>query len=130
MKTLLAIFACLWAASAAYAGPEVLDIKIEWLNAKACGIEGCKPQRVIMRSGTTMKFGWGPGAELEKRGIFELHPSTHGDSLKLRISRTLGATAVAEDDRMFQMGTAQEIAFKELVLRITITEFQEPNAKK
>lgn len=130
MKTLFIIVACFAEASATYATTDILDIKIDWLNAKECGFDGCKPQRVIMRQGTMMNFSWGPGAELEKRGVFALFPSIQGDTLKLKISRTRGETLIAEAERVFQMGSAQEMHLKEVTLRITITEFQEANAKK
>ena len=131
MKTLLTIAVCLVTIGVpAHATPDILDIKIEWLNAKECGLDGCRPQRVIMRQGTTMTFGWGPGPELEKRGDFNLFPTLHGDALKLRISRTRAAAKIAEDEREFQMGSPQDMVLKEVRLRITITEFQEPVEKK
>jgi hypothetical protein len=129
LKTLFTILACLIAASVAYAAPDIVDIKIEWLNAKDCGIDGCKPKRIIMRQGTTMEFGWGPGAELEKRGVFALFPSIHGEALKLKITRTQGSTDVAEDEKEFRMGMAHDMVLKDVALRVTITEWQEPNAK-
>jgi len=131
MKILLMILVYMvMAGVSALAAPEILDIKIEWLNAKDCGFDGCKPQEVIMRQGTSMTFGWGPGPELEKRGVFELFPSVHHDTLKLKISRTLGGAVIANEERDFRIGTPQKMVLKEVALRITITEFQDPTQKK
>ena len=76
-----------------------------------------------------MTFGWGPGPELEARGIFELFPSIHEESVKLRIKRTRGSDTIAEDERAFALGAPQEIVLKEVRLKVTVTE-EELKAKK
>lgn len=59
MKKLLRLLFCLclgWISG--HAANEVLRIQLEWLNAKDCGFEGCKPRNILMKSGATMNFGW------------------------------------------------------------------------
>jgi hypothetical protein len=87
MKNLpsLLLFLLLGLVSAQAAG-EVLRIKLEWLNAKECGFEGCKPQNVLMKEGTTMSFGW---PELQDRGFFELAPSLKAETVILKLKRML-----------------------------------------
>ncbi|MBI3886387.1 MAG: hypothetical protein HY302_11760 [Opitutae bacterium] len=131
MKTLSQLLLCLllgW--TPGHAADEVLRIKLEWLNAKDCGFEGCKPQNVVMKEGTTMGFGW---PELRDRGFFELAPNLKGDTANLKIKRMLrnerkSMETIAAVEPELRLGKPQDVVLRDFSLRITITE--EPASPK
>jgi hypothetical protein len=130
MKIILKLGIIFLAACApSYAATDILHVRLEWLNAKECGFEGCKPQNIIMRSGSSMTFSWPRGSELEELGSFVVLPVVQDESVRLKLKRSKGPDTVAEIDRAFAMSVPQEVALKEVNLRITVTE-EEPKAKK
>jgi hypothetical protein len=64
---------------------EVLRVKLEWLNAKECGIDGCKPQAFVLRSGGAVGFQW---PEMPERGLFQVRAVAVDDAVKIEIKRT------------------------------------------
>jgi hypothetical protein len=132
MKIIIRLLVCLLPMCASgYAANEVLRIKLEWVNAKECGLEGCKPQNIIMREGSFMMFGW---PELKERGFFEVRPSLQGESVTLKLKRMVmkegnSMEMIAEADRQLFLGKPQDVAVGDVRLRITITE-EQPEAKK
>jgi hypothetical protein len=113
-----------------HAAGEVLRIKLDWLNAKDCGFEGCKPQNVIMKEGSTMGFGW---PELRDRGFFELSPSLQGETATLKLRRMLrtgnkGMETIAAVEPQLRLGEPLDVVLKDVSLRITLTE--EPASPK
>ena len=113
------------------AADEVLRIKLEWLNAKDCGFEGCKPQNVVMKEGSTMSFGW---PALQDRGFFELAPSLKGETAILKMKRMLktekkSMETIAAVEPEFRLGEPQDVVLRDVSLRITITEEPTPQKK-
>lgn len=125
MKNILSLLLFLILGSvSAHAAGEVLRIKLEWLNAKDCGFEGCKPQNVVMKEGSTMGFGW---PEFQDRGFFEMAPSLKGEIATLKLKRMLktqnkNMETIAAVGPEFRLGEPQDIVLKDVSLRITITK--------
>jgi len=132
MKIILRLLVCLLLMCASgYGASEVLRIKLEWVNAKDCGLEGCKPQNIIMREGSSMMFGW---PELKERGFFELRPSLQGESVTLMLKRMKmkegnSMETIAEADPQLFLGKPQDVAVGDVRLQITITK-EQPEAEK
>lgn len=102
---------------------EVLRIKIEWLNAKECGIEGCKPQSVVIKSGSSIGFGW---PEMPERGLFEMRPLLREnfvtlDLKRLKTSNGHPPSVVSSKSANVPVGQPTDIAIDELDWRITAT---------
>lgn len=130
MKIIPLLAICFFASLATcQAAPDILRIKLDWLNAKECGFDGCKPQSVVMRPDTSMTFGWQAGSGQEARGVFELYPRLQDDSVRLRVRRTINSAPVAEDERTFALGVPQEITLKDVRLKVTITGEESKSAK-
>jgi hypothetical protein len=113
-----------------YAASEVIRIRLEWLNAKDCGLEGCKPQNVIMREGSSMMFGW---PEIKGRGWFELKPSLQAESVtlnlkRLKITESNSKETIAEVEPKLSLGSPQNVAIGDVQLKITISK-EEPETK-
>jgi hypothetical protein len=132
MKTILSLllFLILGAVSG-QAADEALRIKLEWLNAKDCGFEGCKPQNVVMKEGSTMSFGW---PELQDRGFFELSPTLKGETATLKLKRMLrterkSMETIAAVEPELRLGEPQDVVLRDVSLRITITEEPAPQKK-
>jgi hypothetical protein len=86
MKALLLPFVLLLSLVArANPGAEVLRVNIEWVNAKECGIDGCKPQAFVLRSGGAVGFQW---PEMPERGLFQVRAVAVDDAVKIEIKRT------------------------------------------
>jgi len=132
MKIIFRLLVCLLPMCAsAHAANEILRIKLDWINAKDCGLEGCKPENIIMREGSFMMFGW---PELKERGFFGVRPSLQGESVTLKLKRMVRAAGnsmetIAEVDRQLSLGKPQDVAVGEVRLQITITE-EQSKAKK
>ena len=102
---------------------EILRIKIEWVNAEACGIDGCKPQALVLRSGSSMTFGW---PEIPDRGIFEIRPLLEGNRVTfaiIRMKMTPGKDpgTVASKDVSCRLGEAETVTLNELEWEVTAT---------
>ena len=63
---------------------DILKVKISWLNAKECGIEGCKPQNIILHSGDSVSFGW---PQIKERPFFSIEPSLMGETARALLTR-------------------------------------------
>ncbi|GAB5560493.1 MAG: hypothetical protein SynsKO_21400 [Synoicihabitans sp.] len=102
---------------------EIIRIKIEWLNAEECGIEGCKPQSLVMRNGESMTFGW-PG--IPDRGLFEVKPVIHEGVVLFDLKRmTLIEEGIPEviaaEVFKFNLEESAKIEISELRWEITVT---------
>ena len=109
---------------------EVLRIKLEWLNAKECGFEGCKPQNLVLKNGSSITFGW---PKFQERGFFEVSPSVAGNSAQIKIKRfkkTEGSSPVVTSSAIheLQFGEPKEVVLEELRLRLTLSR-ENQNAK-
>lgn len=132
MKTLLPLLLCLLLGSVSgQPADEVVRIKLEWLNAKDCGFEGCKPQNVVMKAGATMVFGW---PELQERGFFELSPSLKDRTATLKLKRMIktdkkSMETIAAVEPELRLGEPKDVLLRDISLRITIIEEPAPQRK-
>lgn len=103
---------------------EILRIKIEWLNAEECGIEGCKPQSLVIRSGGSMTFGW---PQIPERGMFEVRPVVAEDAIHMSLKgmkmiEGRKPEVVFSEDLTFKLGRPQDVSVQDLKWMVTITK--------
>lgn len=83
MKSTLGIIALTFVAFFAYSetGESGIRLKLEWLNAKECGVEGCKPQNIVLNDGGSVSFF------MPNIGMFELQASSEGVRIRSKLAK-------------------------------------------
>lgn len=102
---------------------EVLHVKIDWVNAKECGIEGCKPLSFIQQSGLSFGFQW-PEAE---RGLFQLQMTAVNEGAKIEIKRTYKPKGESSEqtislEKFLAYGAPTEVTVGDLRWLLTVTK--------
>ena len=102
---------------------EIFRIQIEWLNAKECGIEGCKPQSFILRDGGSVGSMW---SGLPERGLFNVRLALVEKGAKVAVKRTRPGKENSPDviesfESTFDLGSPKEVSIGELRWMVTVT---------
>lgn len=133
MKRIVLILMCMLPLCvSSHAANEVVRIKLEWLNSKECGLEGCKPKAIIMREGGAMMFGW---PDIKQREFFEVRPDLQEAVVRLNLKRLLKTVeekmeTIAEDDFDLHLDRPQVVGLGEVRLLITVTKEPDPEKKQ
>ena len=112
--------------------PKAIRVKLDWLNAAEMGMDGCKPQSVILSAGTSVYF------QLRKRpGEPEFQITADWVEAKIRLTvakltKTEGGTQVeASASEILAPGETHGFHVANFMFGITATEYMaDPGTKK